>query len=128
MGFFNVRGRETDEAPTRREVLRRMFSTGVAATAGAGLSGLLAAPRAGAATTQLPATMILNALPPDAPPSVVAAIQAGCCITYIRDENHCGAPCGTGYCCYHLTSTSCGLNEITCVQVSCAEGNFTTGC
>jgi hypothetical protein len=120
------------EGTTRRDALRRMFSAGIVTTAGAGLSELLVPVGARAASpqmTQLPATMVLNALPADASPDVSAAIEAGCCITYTRDEHHCGSgSCPTGSCCYHVVSTGCGLNEVICVEVSCAEGNFTTGC
>jgi hypothetical protein len=128
MAFFDARGRDTD-APTRREVLRGMFSTGLVATAGAGVSGLLGAPAARAAGMQMPATMILNGLPPDAPSNLAAAIEAGCCVTYTRDEDHCSSgPCPSGYCCYHVVSSGCGVDIVTCIEVSCAEGNFTTGC
>jgi len=73
--------------------------------------------------------MILNALPADAPAALVAAINAGCCITYTLDEHHCGSQsCPSGYCCYHVTSPGCNLDEIVCIEVSCAEGDFTTGC
>jgi hypothetical protein len=120
------------ERTTRRDALRRIFSAGIVTTAGAGLSELLVPSGARAASPQLPqlpATMILNALPADASASVTAAIEAGCCITYTRDEHHCGSSnCPTGACCYHIVSANCGINEIACVAVSCAEGNFTTGC
>lgn len=120
------------ERTTRRDALRRIFSAGIVTTAGAGLSELLVPSGARAASPQLPqlpATMVLNALPADASPSVAAAIEAGCCITYTRDENHCGSgSCPSGSCCYHIVSSNCGLNEIACVTVTCAEGNFTTGC
>jgi hypothetical protein len=128
MEFFSVRRRNISDVRTRREMLRGMFSTGLMATMGAGATGLLAAPSARSATTQLPATMILNALPADAPANLVAAIEAGCCTTYTRDEGHCNGSCGTGYCCYHVVSTNCGIDDVACIQVSCAEGNFTTGC
>lgn len=117
---------------TRRDMLRRVLSAGVFATAGAGISELLGTASAHAATTtttRLPATMILKALPADAAPALVQAIEDGCCITYTRDEHHCTPdPCPTGSCCYHVVSTDCGINETVCVDVSCAEGNYTTGC
>jgi hypothetical protein len=125
------RGLVSSERATRREVLRRLGSAGVLATATAGLSELFGSSSARAATTQLPqlpATLVLNALPPDAPTGLAAAIESQCCITYTRDEGHCGSPCPSGYCCYHVVSTGCGLDEVTCIEVSCAEGNFTTGC
>lgn len=78
--------------PTRRDMLRRALSAGVFATAGAGVSALFGASSAGAettTTTQLPATMILRALPADASPALIQAIEDGCCIHYTRDENHC---------------------------------------
>jgi len=121
---------------TRRDTLRRLGSLGAFATIGAGLADLLgtAAARADSTTTptnQLPATMVLNALPPGEQ-VVRAAIEATCCLTYTRDEGQCGSGgCGTGACCYHVTGSgggSCNVNEIICVDVSCAEGNFTTGC
>lgn len=122
----------SSEKPTRRDMLRRAWSAGIVATAGAGLSELVGVGSARAATqptTQLPATMILNALPPDAPTALIDAIEAGCCTTYTRDENHCGSGgCGAGWCCYHVVSTACDINEVICINVSCAEGNFTTGC
>jgi hypothetical protein len=119
-----------DDGRTRRDVLRGGSRLGILATAGAGLAELLSPTRAGADTQlpQLPATMILNALPPDAPPDIRAAIEAGCCIHYTRDVGHCGSGCPSGSCCYRVVSTGCGINEVTCVEVSCAEGNFTTGC
>jgi hypothetical protein len=95
------------------------------------MSELVASSSARAATSQLPqlpATMILNGLPPDAPQALIDAIEDGCCITYTRDEGQCGGPCGTGWCCYHVVSSGCDINEVICVNVSCAEGNFTTGC
>jgi hypothetical protein len=113
-------------------MLRRAWSAGIFATAGIGLAELVGAGGARAATpetNQLPATMILNALPTDAPTALIDAIEAGCCTTYTRDENHCGSGgCGTGWCCYHVVSTACDINEVICINVSCAEGNFTTGC
>lgn len=113
-------------------MLRRAWSAGIFATAGIGLAELVGAGGARAATpetNQLPATMILNALPTDAPTALIDAIEAGCCTTYTRDENHCGlGGCGTGWCCYHVVSTACDINEVICINVSCAEGNFTTGC
>ena len=73
--------------------------------------------------------MILRALPGDAPTALIQAIEDGCCIHYTRDENHCTPnPCPSGECCYHITSTNCGINETICIDVSCAEGNFSTGC
>jgi hypothetical protein len=120
------------ERTTRRDALRRIFSAGIVTTAGAGLSELLLPAGSRAATPQLPqlpATMILNALPADISPNLANAIEAGCCITYTRDEHHCGSSnCPTGECCYHIVSNNCGIDEIACVAVSCAEGNFTTGC
>jgi hypothetical protein len=122
----------TDEQSTRRDILRRFASASVITTAGAGITQLFGISAAKASTTQspqLPATMILNALPANAPPTLAAAIEAGCCITYTRDEHACGSSsCPSGYCCYHVTSTDCNINETVCVEVSCAEGNFTTGC
>jgi len=121
-----------DTRATRRDMLRRFFSTGVLATVGIGASELVGASQARASTsasTNLPATMILNALPADVSPSLVAAIEAGCCITYTRDEGNCGSGgCGSGRCCYHVVSTACGTDQVMCIDVSCAEGNFTTGC
>lgn len=130
-----LRKRSMDGGPSsrvdlsRRDMLRGGGRMGVLASIGVGLGELVGAGRAGAATPvpQLPATMVLNALPPGAPPSIAAAIEAGCCVHYTRDEGHCGG-CPSGSCCYHITSSGCGLDEITCVAVSCAEGNFTTGC
>jgi hypothetical protein len=123
-----------DALRNRRDVLRGVASIGAVATVLAGASELLGAQSARAAAgsatsaTQLPATMVLNALPPDAQ-AIRAAIEAGCCVTYTRDEGHCGAGgCGTGECCYHVTSPACALDQVKCVAVSCAEGNFTTGC
>ncbi len=120
-----------EERATRRALLMRIGSAGALATVGAGLAELVGSGSARAATTQLPqlpATMVLNALPPDAPAVMRTAIEDQCCITYTRDEGHCGSGCPSGSCCYHVVSKSCGLNEIACVEVSCAEGNFTTGC
>lgn len=117
--------------PTRRDMLRRAWSAGIFATAGAGLSELVGAGSARAATptNQLPSTMILNALPPDAPAALRQAIEAQCCTTYTRDEGNCGSGgCGSGWCCYHVVSTACDIDEVVCINVSCAEGNFTTGC
>ena len=126
------RGLVSTGEPTRRDLFRRAWSAGILATAGTGLFELVGAGRARAATSQtnqLPATMILNALPADAPTGLIEAIEAGCCTTYTRDENNCGSGgCGTGWCCYHVVSTACGINEVVCINVSCAEGNFTTGC
>jgi hypothetical protein len=120
------------EEPTRRDMLRRMLSAGVLATASAGMSGLFLAPGARADTSplpQLPASVVLNALPPDAPPALVAALEDGCCITYTLDEHHCGSgSCPSGYCCYHVVSTDCGINEVVCIEVGCDTGNFSTGC
>jgi hypothetical protein len=122
----------TSEKPTRRDMLRRVWLAGVFATAGAGVSELLgtgSARAAAAQTTQLPATMILNALPTNAPPAIRAAIDAGCCVTYTLDEHHCGSgSCPSGYCCYHVVSTDCGLDEVACIEVGCSTGNFSTGC
>lgn len=115
---------------TRRGVLRRITSIGAVATVGAGMSELVGLGTARAVTpaaTKLPATMVLNALPPGAD-AVRAAIEASCCITYTRDEGKCSPACGSGWCCYHVTSSDCGLNTIECIEISCAEGNFTTGC
>ncbi len=127
-----MRTEASDRFSTRREMLRRTVSAGVVATAGAGLAELFGAAPARAltpATTRLPATMILNALPTDAPAALVQAIENGCCIQYTRDENHCSPdPCPSGQCCYHIVSTGCDLNETICIDVSCAEGNFSTGC
>jgi hypothetical protein len=121
-----------NEPTSRREMLRRIFSAGVISTGAAGMAELLGVPAARAATpqlTNLPATMILNALPADGPPSIAAAIEAGCCITYTLDEHECGSEhCPSGSCCYHVTSPACNIDEVECVAVSCAEGNFTTGC
>lgn len=127
-----MRAGMSGDDPTRRDMLRQALSAGVFATAGAGVSALFGASSTRAATTatpQLPATMILRALPADAPPALIQAIEAGCCIHYTRDENHCTPdPCPTGSCCYHVVSTNCGIDETVCVGVSCAEGNFSTGC
>jgi hypothetical protein len=117
---------------SRREVFRRCGLAGITGLIGAGLAELVGAVpvRAASSVQQLPATMVLNALPPGEQ-TVRAAIEAGCCLTYTRDEDRCGSGgCGSGACCYHVTgSGSCsGTNEIICVDVSCAEGNFTTGC
>lgn len=117
---------------TRRDALSRFGTAGVLATVGAGLSEVVRAGSARAATAtplRLPATMVLNALPAGEQ-TVRAAIEAGCCLTYTRDEGHCGSGgCGTGACCYHVTgSGSCSVDTILCVDVACAEGNFTTGC
>lgn len=120
------------EKPTRRDMLRRAWSAGILATAGAGLSELVGAGTARAATPQLPqlpVTLILNALPADAPSALRDAIDAGCCTTYTLDEHHCGSNnCPSGYCCYHVVSTGCGINEVVCLEVSCSEGDFSTGC
>jgi hypothetical protein len=127
-----MRGDGPGEEPTRRDMLRGMLSVGLVTTAGTGLSGLFAAPGARAATTQLPqlpANLILNALPADAPSALVTAIQNGCCTTYTLDEHHCGSgSCPSGYCCYHVVSTGCGINEVVCIEVGCDTGDFTTGC
>ncbi len=121
-----------NEKPTRRDMLRRAWSVGVLATAGAGVSELIGAGSACAAatqTTRLPATMILNALPADAPAAIRQAIEAGCCVHYTLDEHNCGSShCPSGQCCYHVTSSDCGVDYITCIEVSCAEGNYSTGC
>lgn len=114
---------------TRRGALRRFLSAGVLATAGAGMSELLGArgAQADAAPMRLPATMVLNALPADAPADLRAAIESGCCMNYYRDEFHCGSGgCGPGWCCYHVVG--CGRDEVLCINVSCAEGNFSSGC
>jgi hypothetical protein len=119
----------TTEPQTRRDVLRRFGSVGLLASASAGVGELLGSPPARAATTQLPATMVLNALQADASPEIAQAIEAGCCLHYTRAEGQCGSGgCGNGSCCYHVTSTQCAIDETVCVKVSCAEGNFTTGC
>ena len=113
----------------RRGALRRMLSVGVFTTVGAGLAELAAVSSARAATTQLPITMVLNALPPDASPTLREAIQSGCCTTYTVDEFHCGSGgCGAGWCCYHVVSVNCGINEVVCINVGCNTGNFSTGC
>jgi hypothetical protein len=121
-----------NEPRSRRKLLRRIFSGGVVSTGTAGVAELVGVPAARAATPQLPrlpATMILKALPADASPSIAAAIEAGCCITYTLDEHACGSEhCPSGYCCYQITSPACGIDEVQCVEVSCAEGDFTTGC
>jgi hypothetical protein len=121
-----------NEPRSRREMLRRIFSTRVFSTGAAGMAELLRMPAPRAAAPQLPslpATRIRNALPADAPPSIAAAIDAGCCITYTLDEHACGSEhCPDGYCCYQITSPGCGIDEVQCVEVSCAEGDFTTGC
>jgi hypothetical protein len=116
---------------TRRGVLRKFLSAGIVTTAGAGIAEMFT-PTVARADTQLPrlpATMILNALPPNAPAGLQEAIEAGCCITYTLDEHHCGSnSCPSGECCYHIQSTNCGLDYVTCLGVSCAEGDFSTGC
>lgn len=81
-------------APARRGIFRRAWSAGILATAGTGLFEMVGAGGARAGTSQsnqLPATMILNALPADAPTGLIEAIEAGCCTTYTRDENNCGS-------------------------------------
>lgn len=116
---------------TRRDVLKRMMSTGLVATIGAGLADLTGVTTAHAAESELPnipGSMVLNSLSDDASAALKQAIASGCCIKYTRDEGHCSPKCGSGWCCYHVTSSGCGLNEIECVNVSCAEGNFTSGC
>lgn len=131
MGRLRKAPASSSDGPTRRDVLRRAGSAGVLATAGAGLAELFGSHLARADTAptlRLPATMILNALPPDAPANLRTAIEDGCCITYTRDEGACNPACGSGFCCYHVVSKDCGIDEITCIEVSCAEGNFSTGC
>lgn len=132
MKFSVMCGDGSGDAPTRRDMLRRLLSAGLLTTASAGISGLFAAPGARADTTrlpQLPASLVLKALPADAPPALVAAIEAGCCITYTLDEHNCGSgSCPSGYCCYHVVSTDCGINEVTCIEVGCDTGDFSTGC
>jgi hypothetical protein len=122
----------SDESPTRRDMLRRILSAGVLTTAGAGLTGLLTSPVARAASTplpNLPSSLLLKALPADVSPAVLQAIADGCCVTYTLDEHHCGSgSCPSGYCCYHIVSTDCGLNEVACVGVGCDTGDFSTGC
>jgi hypothetical protein len=117
---------------TRRGVLRRFLSAGLFTTAGVGLTQLITPASSRAATSELPrlpSTMVLNALPSDAPAGLREAIEAGCCITYTLDEHHCGnSSCPSGECCYHIQSTDCGLDYVTCLAVSCAEGDFSTGC
>ncbi|MGC9220102.1 MAG: hypothetical protein ACP5H2_01955 [Solirubrobacteraceae bacterium] len=122
----------SSQTRTRREALRRFGSAGLLATAGAGVSSLFGSAPARADTpplTQLPVTMVLNAIPAGAPTGLREAIEAGCCITYTRDEHNCGPDsCPSGECCYHIQSTDCGIDYVTCLAVSCAEGNFSTGC
>jgi hypothetical protein len=118
---------------TRRDTLRKLGRLGAFAVIGTGIGDLLGTAPARAAgtvttTNQLPATMVLNALPPDEQ-IVRSAIENGCCLTYTRDEGHCSPSCGAGSCCYHVVgSNGCTTNEVTCVAVGCATGNFTTGC
>jgi hypothetical protein len=132
MKFSTTRGEESGEEPTRRDMLRGLLSAGLLTTAVAGISALFAGPDARAGTTrlpQLPASVVLKALPADAPPALVAAIEDGCCITYTLDEHNCGSgSCPSGYCCYHVVSTDCGINEVTCIEVGCDMGDFSTGC
>lgn len=122
---------DDSQGRTRRDMLKRLMSTGFAATIGAGLADLTGVTSAHAATSEvprIPASMILNSLPANAPAALTQALASGCCIKYTRDEGHCSPKCGSGWCCYHVVSSGCGLNMVTCINVSCAEGNFTSGC
>jgi hypothetical protein len=119
---------EEDARPTRRQALRRFWAVGLLATASAGIADLFMVGPADAETSlpSVPISAALSALPADAPPGLVQAIADGCCITYTRDEGACTPSCPSGQCCYHVTG--CGYNYIACIEVSCAKGNFTTGC
>lgn len=122
---------DDDARPTRRGALRRFFAAGVFATAGAGVLELLGQSTARASEVpvqRLPAELVLKALPADVPAELVAAIESGCCTYYYRDEWHCGGPCPTGSCCYHIVSYNCGIDIVACVEVNCSTGDFSTGC
>jgi hypothetical protein len=122
----------SEHSTTRREALRRFLSVGVAATAAAGLGELLTSPLARAdqaPTAQVAVADVLAALPPDASPQLIAAIQSSCCTHYTVAQFHCGSGgCGSGFCCYHIVSTACGIDTYACLNYPCSHGNFSSGC
>jgi hypothetical protein len=129
---MNSDGSERSEhGATRRDALRRFLSVGVVATAAAGFSELLSSPLARAdqmPTRQAAVADVLAALPPDASPELIAAIQLSCCTHFTVAEFRCGSGgCGTGWCCYHVVD-SCGGDYHTCLNYPCSHGNFSIGC
>lgn len=128
MTEHNVRD-DVQRGSTRRQALRRFWLTGVLATASTGLSELLMVPSASAATVegvQLPVSIVLDALPPDAPVGLREAVASGCCLKYTRTEGECSPACGTGHCCY--TISGCYDAGPLCISVPCSRGDFTSGC
>jgi hypothetical protein len=110
-GISEASGR--GERWTRRVLLGRLGSTGLAATAGLGLASLI-----GSATAQASV----------APPMQIKhGPDCDACIYCVRDEYTCGpGGCGSGSCCYHCTG--CGYNYHACYYTGdgCATISFYT--
>lgn len=86
----------SEDRATRRTMLRRMGSVGLAATIGAGLSEMLGIGSARAATAQK------------------------CCTFCNRDEFACGGThCPPGYCCFKCPPCGVYGGFTSCLHVSC---------
>jgi hypothetical protein len=99
-----------NESVTRRSMLRRIGVFGLAATATAGLGGLLGAPAASAATTTNSTGLGSGYM------QSTGAIPDSCDCTTLCDLNEggCGSThCPTGYCCFKCDG--CGLKGSICL-------------
>jgi hypothetical protein len=94
-----------DGPVTRRRVLRGLGRFGLAATATAGIAGLLGARPADAATTATAPTGT------GFPPQTVVPPPCGCKTLCSLNEGHCGG-CASGQC-YHCNG--CGLDGNICL-------------
>ena len=104
---------------TRRVALRKFGTTGLFATAGAGILALIGARSAKADPFGV---TTINGVPWIT--STMNPANASCCTTCTRAEFHCdgGVRCPTGACCFFCDG--CGLNGFYCIGVSCANQTY----
>jgi hypothetical protein len=98
-----------DEPVTRRRMLRGLGGFGLAATASAGIAGLLGAKPAYASTTATAPTGI------GFPPQTLLQPPCSCETLCSLNEGHCfGGACPSGYYCYHCDG--CGVDGSICLS------------